>query len=63
METIEDFAMRIKATFEDIEQYNINKILYCENCNNDEKFDVLRETKDKLILLVDDIDRVLNGDM
>ena len=57
METIEEMAMHIKATFEDIEQYNINKILYCENCNNNEKFDSLEEIKDKLILLLEDIDK------
>ena len=57
METIEDIAMHIKATFEDIEQYNINKILYCEDCNNDEKFESLEDIKDKLVLLLEDIDK------
>jgi len=59
METIEDIAMQVKATFEDIEQYNINKILYCENCDNNEKFESLEDLKDKLVLLIEDIDKTI----
>ena len=59
METIEDITKHIKATFEDIEQYNINKILYCENCGNDEKFEALEEIRDKLVLLLEDIDKTI----
>ena len=55
METIEDLSMHIKATFEDIEVYNLVKI------ENDiftpgEKLQYLEEAKDKLILLLQDID-------
>jgi len=46
METIEDIAMQVKATFEDIEQYNINKILYCDDCSKNEKFESLEDLKD-----------------
>jgi len=60
MQDIHDITMHIKATFEDIEQYNLNKIQYCENCSNDEKFESLREAKDKLILLIQDIDNFEN---
>ena len=59
MEAIEEVAEHIKATFEDIEQYNINKILYCENCDNSEKFATLEEIKDKLVLLLEDIDKTI----
>ena len=61
METIEDITMHIKATFEDIEQFNLNKIQYCENCTNDEKFDSLAEVKDKLVLLLEDIEKFENS--
>ena len=55
METIEDIGMHIKATFEDIEVYNLAKI------ENDiftpgEKLQHLEEAKDKLVLLIQDID-------
>ena len=55
METIEDMSMHIKATFEDIEVYNLAKI---ENdiFTDDEKLQHLKEAKDKLILLIQDID-------
>ena len=55
METIEDMSMHIKATFEDIEVYNLAKI---ENdiFTDDEKLQHLKEAKDKLILLIHDID-------
>lgn len=59
MERFEDLATHIKETFEDIEQYNLNKVLYCEDCNNDEKYESLNELKDKLVLLIEDIDKII----
>lgn len=54
---VEDIAMHIKATFEDIEVYNLAKI---ENdiFSNDEKLQYLEELKDKLVLLIQDIDKL-----
>ena len=56
METIEDISMHIKATFEDIEVYNLAKI---ENdiFTSGEKLQHLEEAKDKLILLIQDIEK------
>jgi len=56
MEHIEEITMQVKAVFEDIEQYNINKILYCENCTYNEKLEVLKELKDKLVLLLEEVE-------
>lgn len=55
MESLEDIAIHIKATFEDIEVYDLSRI---ENdiFSDDEKLQHLEEAKDKLVLLIQDID-------
>jgi hypothetical protein len=56
METVEDAAELIKSVFEDIEHYQINKILYCKECDNIEKLETLEEALDRLKLIVEEIE-------
>jgi predicted RNase H-like HicB family nuclease len=59
METIEEVAELIKSVFEDIEHHQINKILYCEICNNFEKLETLEEALDRLKLMIEEIENTI----
>jgi len=54
MEIIEEMAIQIKAVFEDIEVYNLAKIEN-EIFTDADKLTFLNEAKEKLILLIDDL--------
>jgi len=59
METVEEIAESIKETFRDIEHRQINKILYCEECNNIEKLETVDEVLDRLKILIEEIESSL----
>jgi hypothetical protein len=59
METVEEIAESIKETFENIEHRQINKILYCEECSNMEKLEIVDEVLDRLKILIEEIESSL----
>jgi len=59
METPQEAAELLKSIFEDIEHRQINKILYCDECDNFEKLEALEEALDRLKLAIEEIENSL----